>query len=69
MDRYEFGDYIREGVTLHLHGRSGGLWASRTLEVASKVQAEREVAYFLRQWPKVSIVAVDRGRWLAGWTT
>lgn len=61
-------DEVTDGMTLVMHGRSGGVCGMATVEVSTPAQAEREVAYWWRRWDIVSAVLFDGGVRVAGWS-
>jgi hypothetical protein len=63
----QFVEQVTDGMTLVMHGRSGGVWASSVVEVATPQQAERECAYWWRRWDSVSAVLLDGGVRVASW--
>lgn len=54
-------------MTLYLHGRWGDVWEARVLEVASVIDAERELAHMAREWDQLDAVLMDHGQRVAEW--
>ena len=67
MDRQALLDAVREGMTLLMYGRSGGVAQWSTVGVYQREDAERELAYWHRRWPIVSVVLMDGGVRVGSW--
>jgi hypothetical protein len=63
----EFIDQVTGGLTLYVYGRSGGVFSSAAFEVASTVEAERELAYWWRRHRIVGAVLLEGGVRIAEW--
>lgn len=69
MDRVAAcADRVAEGLTLYLHGRWGGCWESRRIPVSSLLEAERELAHWVRETDYTSAVLMDHGERIAEWS-